>query len=127
MCKECVPSVPVDRLLGRSGFGNSFGSVKDDASYNIQDIISLGSGLMWSDADVCGGRMGLKILIRELSEMWESLGNEYDMMFADPWMCWECRETLLVMRVHTNHRDTIWWSYSLTGSDEAFYIQHSTL
>ena len=70
MCKECAPSVPVAILLGCSGFADSFGQFDDDASDNIQEIISMGSGFMWNDADIFGGRMGLKILVRDLYEMW---------------------------------------------------------
>ena len=65
MCKECTPYVPVARLLSHSGFGNSFGRVKDASSDNIQEIISLDCGFMWNDATFCGGRMGLEILARE--------------------------------------------------------------
>ena len=30
----------------------------------------MGSGFMWNNADIFGGRMGLKILVRDLYEMW---------------------------------------------------------
>ena len=65
VCEECAPSFPVSRLLGRSGFGNSFGCVKYDASDNIQEIIFLGGGLIWNDAAVCGGRMELIFFARD--------------------------------------------------------------
>ena len=55
---------PVARLIGRSGFGDSFGCVEDAASDNTQEIIFLGGGLVWNDAAVCGGRMELNILKR---------------------------------------------------------------
>ena len=53
-------------LLSRSGFGDSFGHV-DDSSKNIQDIPSLDSGLVWNYVAVCGGRIALKILVRDSS------------------------------------------------------------
>ena len=65
MCKECTPSVPAARLLDRSIFGDSFDSFENAASEKIQEIISLGGGLMWNDAAVCGGIMVSKILTRD--------------------------------------------------------------
>ena len=44
------------------------------------------------------------------------------MMFAVPLMCWECRYTLLLTRVHPNHCYTVSWISYLTGSNEALYI-----
>ena len=46
-------------MLGRSGFDNSFNSVEDAASYNIQGVIFLGNSLMWNDTAVCSGIMEL--------------------------------------------------------------------
>ena len=64
--EECAPSVPFYRLIGRSGFGHYFGHVEDEASdNNIQEIISLGGGLMCNNDAVCGERMKLKILVRD--------------------------------------------------------------
>ena len=71
MFKDCASSVPVYRMLVYSGFGYSFACVEDDASDNIQMMISLGSGLMCNYAAVCGGRLGLKILVRNSSYMWK--------------------------------------------------------
>ena len=65
MCEECVTYLPVAIQIGCSGFGDSFGRVEDYASNNIQEIIFLGSSLMWKNSDVCGGRMELKILVRD--------------------------------------------------------------
>ena len=59
LCKECEPSVPFTRLLGHRGFYNFFSHDKDSANDNIQEIIYMGSGLMWNDANIRGGRMGL--------------------------------------------------------------------
>ena len=73
MCKEFAPSVPFFRLIGCSGFGDSFGFVKKSASDKIQEIISLGSSFKWNDAVVCGGIIGLKIFLRDSSEMCKSL------------------------------------------------------
>ena len=65
MCEECALYIPVSRLLDHSGFGKSFGYVKDVAINNMQKIISLGGCFMWNNAVVCGGRMELKILVRD--------------------------------------------------------------
>ena len=40
MFEECVPPILVTRLLGRSGVGDAFESVKTDASDDIQDKCS---------------------------------------------------------------------------------------
>ena len=117
MRKECAQSIQVYRLIGPSGFEYSFGCINDATRYNIQEVISLGIGLMWNYAAVCVGRMGLKILERDSSEMWKFLKSESAMMFTDPLMCWGLRYTSLLMRVQPNHRDTVLWSYSLTGSN----------
>ena len=101
VCEECSPSVPVAILIGRSGSGNSSDCVKDAASDNIQEIIFLGSGLMWKDAAVCGGIMEFKILVRDLSEIWKPLESESDMMLLVSLMCWEYRDTLVLTRFHT--------------------------
>ena len=65
VCKERAPYLPFDRLIGLSVFGGSFVHVEDSDSDNIQEIISLGRNLVWNDSAVCGGRIGLKILVRE--------------------------------------------------------------
>ena len=44
------------------------------------------------------------------------------MMFVDPLMCWECKDPSLMMGVHTNHRNTMPWSFSLTKSNIVLYI-----
>ena len=54
-----VNSFPVVRLLGCSGFVDSFSRVKNYDSDNKQEIISLGGSLMFNDAAVCGGRMDM--------------------------------------------------------------------
>ena len=65
VCEEFIPSVLFSRLLGCSGFGDSSVCVEDDDSENIQEIIFMGGGLMWNDEALCGGRMELKILVRD--------------------------------------------------------------
>ena len=115
MCKEFAPSVPFFRLIGCSGFGDSFGFVKKSASDKIQEIISLGSSFKWNDAVVCGGIICLKILVRDSSEMCKSLESEYAMMSADPLSYWGCRDTLLLMRIQPNHSDTALWISFLPG------------
>ena len=57
MCEECAPYFTVSRLLGCSGFDDSFGRVEDAASDNIQEIIILGDGFLWTDDAVYDGRM----------------------------------------------------------------------
>ena len=64
MCEECAPYLPVAILIGCSGFGDSVGHVEDAESDNIQEIIFLGSILMWNDAAVCSGRMELNVFVR---------------------------------------------------------------
>ena len=53
MGKEGAPSVPVFRLLVHIGFVFSFIHAKDDAIKKIQEVISMGIGLMWNDYAVC--------------------------------------------------------------------------
>ena len=65
MCKQCEPSVPVTRLIGRSDIGDSFGRVKDAASNNIHNIITLSRSFAWNYVAVCGGRISLKILVKD--------------------------------------------------------------
>ena len=62
---------------------------------------------MLNYAAVCVGRMGLKILVRDSSDMYKSLESNSATMFADTLMCWDCRETSLLMRIHPNHHDTV--------------------
>ena len=63
MLEECDPSIPVAKMLGRSGFGDAVGIVEAAASKDIQEITFLGSCLMWNNADVCCGRIWLKFLL----------------------------------------------------------------
>ena len=37
-------------------------------SDNIYEVIFWGSGLIWNDAAVCGGRMDLVVVVRDFSE-----------------------------------------------------------
>ena len=84
-----------------------FGLVEDVPSSNTQEIISLGRGLMWDDATVFDERVGLKILVRDSFEMWKCLNRKSNMMFSDPLVFWDCRDTSLLMRVHSDYRDTV--------------------
>ena len=63
MFEECAPPIPVARLIGRSGFGNTVGSVEAAASNDIKEITFLGSCLLWNNADVCCGRIWLKSFV----------------------------------------------------------------
>ena len=67
----------------------------------------MGSGLIWNDAAVCGGRTNLNIFVTYLSEGSRSLENESMMMFLVPLICWEYRDTSLLTRVHPNHQSTV--------------------
>ena len=77
---------------------------------------------MWNNDSVCGGRMVLKILVRDSSDIWKSLKSNYGMMFADPLVCWDCKDTSLLMRVQSNHSDAVFWVSYLTGSNDFLYI-----
>ena len=46
--QECAPPIPVSRLLGRGGFGDAVGSVKNGASDDIQKKMFLGGCLTWN-------------------------------------------------------------------------------
>ena len=87
VCEECAPYLPVEILLGRSGFGNSLGHVEDAASENIQEIISLVVSLIWNDASVCGGRMELKYFVRDWYEILKSLEIKSTTMLLITLMC----------------------------------------
>ena len=76
-----------------------------------------------NDTAVCGGRIDLKILVRYSSEMWKYLVSKSSMIFTDPLMCWEGKYNSLLMALHTNHCETVLWSYSLTGSNDSLYTQ----
>ena len=76
MCESCAPSVKVSILFGRSGYGDFFGCVYDAASKNIHEVISLGRCFMCNNTAFCGGKMGLKMFVRDLSERWKSFRTE---------------------------------------------------
>ena len=63
MCEKFAPSIPVNRLLGRSIFGDVVRCVKVDASEDTQETTSMGGCLMWNNATVYGGRVRLKVLL----------------------------------------------------------------
>ena len=63
MFEECAPPIPVARLLGRIGFGDSIGSVEADVSNDIQEITFLGGCLMCNDAAICDVRIWLKCFV----------------------------------------------------------------
>ena len=69
MLEECAPPIPVARLLGHSGFGNSVGSVEAASSDDIQEIMFLGGYLMWNYAVVCCGRILLKTFVSVWSDL----------------------------------------------------------
>ena len=87
MCEEFSPSIPVARLLVRSGFGNTVDYVEDAAIDDIQEITSLGGCLMCNGVTVCCGRVRLKFLVRVWLDMWKSLERECAMIFYVTLMC----------------------------------------
>ena len=95
MLEECAPPFPVDRLIDSSGFGDAVGSVEAAASNEIQEIMFLGSCLMWNDAAVCCGKIRLKMFVRVWSDLWKSLSRESAIMFSVPLMCCEYRDVLM--------------------------------
>ena len=127
MCEEFSPPIPVARLLGCSGFGYAVGCVEDEASDDIQEIISLGGCLMWNNAAVCGGRVRLDFFVRVCLDMWRSLERESTIMFSVTLMCCEYRDVLLLTRVQTSQQDTSLCDYALTRSNDALCIQPSVL
>ena len=92
MLEECTPPIPVARLLGRSGFGNTVGGVKADARNDTQEIKFLGSCLMWNNAAVCCGRIWLIFFVSFWYDLWKSLERESAMMFSVTLMCCEYRD-----------------------------------
>ena len=106
MFEECDPPTPVSRLLGRSGFGDSVGSVEAVASDDIQEITSLGGCLMWNDASVCCGRIWLKYFVSVWSDLRKSLERESAMIFSVYLMCCEYRYVSLLTSVHPSQRAT---------------------
>ena len=127
VCEDHAPFVPFSRMLGFSGSIDYFSLVKDASTDNIQDVFSLGSGLMWNDTAVCGGMMGLKKYARDSFNKWNYLKSDYDTLFSASLIWWKCVYTLLMTRVHTNHWYTVSWKYSFTGSNEALCIHPKAL
>ena len=106
MFEEYSPPFPVAILIGRSGFGDAVGSVEAAASDDIQEMMFLGSCLMWNNAAVCCGKIWSKIFVRVLSDLWKSLERESAMIFSVSLMCCEYRDFLLLTSVHSNHHAT---------------------
>ena len=92
--EECAPPFPVDRLLGRSGFGNAVGSFEAAASNDIQETMFLGICLIWNNAAFCCGKIWLKMFARVWSDLGKYLERESAMMFYVPLMCCEYRYVL---------------------------------
>ena len=115
MLEECAPPIPVARLLGRSGFGNDVGYVEDDASNDIQEIISLGGCLVWKDSAVYGGRVRLKYFMRFWLDIWKSLKRDSTMIFSVTLICCEYRDVSLLTRVQPSQQDTSLCDSTFTG------------
>ena len=86
VCEECVPYIPIYRMLGGTCFDYSIGHVEDGASERIQEIIFLGGNLMCNVAAVCGEIM--KCFMKDWCEMWKLIQSQYDMIFSVILMCW---------------------------------------
>ena len=93
----CVtPSILFTRMLGRSGFGDEVVCVKDYASDDNQEITSLGGFMMYNYADVCGGKVWLKIVVSVWYDIWKYCERYSAMMFPVTLMCCEYRDVSLL-------------------------------
>ena len=127
MSEECAQPIPVAIILGRSGFGNSVGSVEAAASDDIHEITFLNICLMWNNDAVCCGRIWLEIFVSVWSDLRKSPERESVMMFSVPLMCCEYRYVLLLTSVHPSQRATALWDSAFTGSKDALCIHPSAL
>ena len=55
---------------------------------------------------LCVGMRGVKFLVGDSSDIWKSLDIKYNMIFEVPLIFWVCGDTLLLVRVHSNHPQT---------------------
>ena len=127
MCDKCAPSIPVTRLLVRSGFGYSVGCVEAAASNDNQKIKSLGGCLVLNNTAVCGGRLQLKFFVRVWYDMWKSVERDSVMVFYVPLMCCEYGYIFLMARVQPSQRAAALCNSAFTGSKYALCIQPSAL
>ena len=127
MFEECAPTIPVDRMLGCSGFGYAIESVEASASDDIQEITFLGGCLMWNDASVFGGRIWLDFFVSVWSDLCKSREIEPAMILSVPLMCCEYRYVSLLTSVHPIQRATALCDSAFTGSKDALCIQPSAL
>ena len=68
-------------MLVCSVFGDSVGCVEYAASYDTQEIMSLGGFLMWNNYSVYGRRVRLNIYVRFRSDMCKFLDRDSVMIF----------------------------------------------
>ena len=127
MLEECSPPIPVSRLLGCIGFGDSVRSVEAVASNDIQETTFLSGCLMPNNAAVCCGRIWLKCFVSVWSDLWKYLERESVMMFPVTLMCCEYRDISLMTSVHPSQNATALWDYAFTGSKDALCIQPRAL
>ena len=83
------------------------------------------SSLIFNDAAIFGGRMNLKMVVRDSSEQLNSLKSKPAMMFLVPLIFWEYMDTSLLKMIHTRNQENVPWGFYLTGSDEALRIHPS--
>ena len=127
MFQECSPPIPVARLVGLSGSGDSVGSVEAAPSNYIQEITFLGSSFMWKNSAVCGGRIWLKCFGSVWSDLWKSRDRESAMIFSVPLMCCEFMHVSLLTSVHPIQRATASCDSEFTESKYALCIPPSVL
>ena len=102
MFEECAPPIPFFRLLGRSGFGDSVGSVEGADLNYIQEIKFLGGCLMCINAAVCCGSIWLNFFVSVWYDLWKSCERESTIIFSVPLISCEYRDVSLMTSVHPN-------------------------
>ena len=127
VCNKCAPSIPVTRLIGRSGFVNYVGYIKATSGVDTQEITSLISCLMWNDASVCERRVWLNIFVRIWYDMWKNFERESTMILSVPLMCCDYMDVSFLTRVQPSHKDKSLCDSDFTGSNYALCIQPSAL
>ena len=67
----------------------------------------MGNVLKWNDSTVCGGRMCLKMFVRNLYDRWKSLESESVIIISVPLVFWVIRDTSFLIRAHPNHKANV--------------------
>ena len=127
MFEEFAPHIPVVRMIGRDGFGDSVECVEAAARDDIQEIKFLGGCLMWNDDAFCGDRIRLNFFVSVWSDIWKSCERGSAMMFSVPLVCCEYRDVSLLTSVRPSQRATASCDSAFTGSKYALCIHPSAL